>query len=631
VRRTPTSSTPDPAATGAAGALADLVIEAVPDPLLVFDAELRCLSGNRAFQELFFAGAVQGRPIPDVLGSRWSESPLGDAIEALVARQRAFDGLEATVAVPRSGEHTLVCHGHPVGAGVYLLAMKDVTERLVAEELQQIVDTAPDAILFVDREGRIERVNVRAEALFGHPREHMVGQPIEMLIPERFRSRHVTHRSVFRHAPSVRPMGSGLALYARRKDGSEFPVDVNLSVVALKGRTLTAAAVRDITAHEEAERELARAKEDADLANLTKSRFLAAAGHDLRQPLQSLSMYLGILGRAPEQLTTGRIGEKMARSIEAMGDLLDALLDISKLDAGAVEPHPRDVPVQDVVDRAVANLEPQAGARALRLDMVRCSVRVHTDPILLERIVTNFLANAIRYTDAGRVLVGCRRRGAGVQVQVWDTGIGIPAESLDHIFEEYVQLQVPGPERGKGLGLGLAVVRRLSTLLEHRLEVRSRLGQGSMFAVTLPGARAGRADACAVEPVAALVSGAGVSVLLVDDDASILDATSLLLETYGFDVRTASGVEEALAQARRRPPDAVVADYRLPAGNGFDVIRRIRALSGTHVPAVVMTGDTSTRDERIILPEGCALIHKPVDVEELLQALAHVRAKPARS
>jgi two-component system CheB/CheR fusion protein len=288
--------------------------------------------------------------------------------------------------------------------------------------------------------------------------------------------------------------------------------------------------------------------------------------------------------------------------------------------------------IGELLKAIAADVEPHAGGKDVSLKIVRSSCRVRSDPRLLETIIQNLAFNAIRYTPkGGRVLIGCRRRGSNLRIEVWDTGVGIPQEQLEAIFEEFVQLDNPERSRDKGLGLGLAIVSRLSSLLGHATDVRSVPGRGSVFCVTVPLAPpAGEHAAAAGGAASDARSGCDARLLLIDDDEAIVQASSMLLRLEGFQVETAAGIEEAraLIEDEGLRPDLVVCDYRLPAGQkGTEVVHRVRELLGWPVPAIILTGDTSNTLLRGIREMGLDVLYKPVAGDDFVAAIRRTLAR----
>lgn len=493
---------------------------------------------------------------------------------------------------------------------------------LAEPHIRDLFDSAPDATVIVDEGGHIVFANLQVAEVFGYQPGELVGVAVEVLLPERFQANHANHRAAFLSAPMVRPMGSGLELYGRRKDGSEFPIEVSLSPLQTEHGILVSSAVRDVTKHKALEAELSKTKEAAERATVTKSRFLAAASHDLRQPLQSISLYLGVLNKMVRDKpdTALEVSAKIEKSLGVMGELLDALLDISMLDSGSITPNKRNFALQPLFDTLAADNDPPAKEKGLALIIEPSDAVVHSDPALLQRILENFVTNAVRYTESGGVTVACRSENAMLKIEVRDTGIGIPEEAIDTVFDEYFQLENPVRDRRKGLGLGLSIVRHISALLETPLDVSSELGEGSVFSVTVP---VGQPIEEAVKPVA-LPKAANrreknPSILFVDDDPAIVDATCMVLEMADIRVRTALDGGAAIAMLESGyQPDMVVSDYRLPGANGVEVVRRARDLWGDSLPIVLMTGDTSGRAIKNAKLSNCTVLHKPVDSDQLI-------------
>lgn len=365
---------------------------------------------------------------------------------------------------------------------------------------------------------------------------------------------------------------------------------------------------------EEATAELRARKEEAERATLAKSRFLAAASHDLRQPMHALGLFISELSQHAHQPETRRLVRQIAASAEAMENLLDSLLDISKLDAGVFKPNLRTFPLQPLLDRLEVDFLPMAEERRLRLRLRPTGAWVQSDPALLERVLINLLSNALRYTQEGSVLVACRRRGPLLRVEVRDSGVGIAPEAQDIIFHEFVQLENAERARNKGLGLGLAIVRRLTDLLGHRLALRSRVGGGSVFAVELPYAEPQDA-APAAEGERPPGDLAGTRIVVVDDDPLALASLHSLLLSWGCQVYAADGLENITMELATRGvvPQVVVSDYRLRGPRtGVDVIRALRNRWDPELPAILISGDTAAETLRQAQAEELVLLHKPV-------------------
>jgi PAS domain S-box-containing protein len=480
-----------------------------------------------------------------------------------------------------------------------------------------LLDLAPDPTVVVDATGTIVFANAQVAHAFGYDPAEIVGRPVELLLPDRFKHAHPAHRARFAEHAKPRPMGAGGALHGRHKLGKEFPVEISLSPVATPDGLLVVAAIRDAT--------LRRDKEDQLIAaNRQKTRFLAAASHDLRQPLQTLNL----LNRAAKKQAAGNdamlsLLESQQVALDSMAALLASVLDISKLDSGGVTASPVACAIGDILERIRSDFGPQAAEKELELVVERSSEGVLTDPELMRRLIGNLVSNAIRYTQRGQVRVSAVRNGAHVVVEVADTGVGVPREQLERIFDEFYQVD-RGAQRPEGLGLGLSIVRRLQQLLGCGLQVESVVGKGTAFRVTVAHAElAGLASASRAETG----STAGGRVLIVDDERAVADATSLLLSLEGFDVSTASSESEALEHVREGAPDVIVSDFHLRGGEtGAQVVAAVRLYVGKAVPVIFITGDTSRSTLASLGLENSQMLNKPVRADDLLDA---VRARIA--
>src|SRR5262245_60604154 len=293
---------------------------------------------------------------------------------------------------------------------------------LSAELVRSVLDSAPDAMIIIDASGAIVFANDQVTALFGYPADQVVGLRVERLLPERFRERHIGHRANYAKAGRVRPMGIGLDLFALRADGTEFPVEISLSPIRDGDQLVIAAAIRDVTERKRVERELKQARAEADRANLAKSRFLATASHDLRQPLQSLGLLNGTLRRLVTGSDASEALEQQELAIGAMSRLLNALLDISKLESGAVKPDVTDFQVAALLEELRAEFAGLARDKGLLFSVETSVDSVHSDPSLVGQILGNLIANAIKYTPRGSISIRCRREGDSVRIDVRDSG-----------------------------------------------------------------------------------------------------------------------------------------------------------------------------------------------------------------
>ena len=374
--------------------------------------------------------------------------------------------------------------------------------------------------------------------------------------------------------------------------------------------------------------ELREKKEEAEIATRAKSQFLAAASHDLRQPTHALGMFVARLGQLPHDAQTRHLVANLDASVRAMQDLLDGLLDISKLDAGAVQVNLHATPLNAIFEQIRLAMLDAASDKGLRLRVRPTSAWVRSDPVLLQRILQNLVANAVRYTQQGSVLLACRPSGDGpdsgarVRIEVWDSGIGIAPEHQHQVFREFYQVGNAERDRTRGLGLGLNIVERTAHLLGHSFTLRSSLGQGTRFTLEVPLARA---DAAPPEPVQApaITRLNGLAVMVIEDDALAAEGLVGLLASWGCTVLAADGQQQALAHmAQSGVPDVIVSDYRLRGGdNGIAAIDALRVAAGHSIAACLMSGDT---DQALITQArqaGLTLLHKPVRPAKLRSLL----------
>ncbi len=379
------------------------------------------------------------------------------------------------------------------------------------------------------------------------------------------------------------------------------------------------------------------AKLEAERANRAKSRFLAAASHDLRQPLQTIAFVQGLLARTVQGEKAQNLVKRLDDTVQAMSGMLNALLDINQIEAGGVKADIVSYQLNDLFDRLRDEFSYHAKAKSLVLRVVPCGQSVHTDPRLLEQVIRNLLTNAIKYTRSGKVLLGCRRREGALSIEIWDTGIGIPDSELQTIFEEYHQLDNEARQRSRGLGLGLAIVQRLVTLLGYKVHVRSKLGKGSVFAIeiALPadgmdGSESGVSDLPEITPPSA-AGGKSRTVLVVEDDPDVRELLALLLDAEGYRVTTAFDGPAALELVEKGMlnPDLVIVDYNLPKGmDGVEVAARLRISLKRAVPVIVLTGDISTKTLTEIARSDCVHLNKPVQLKKMMAVIETLLAMP---
>ena len=611
---------------------AEAIVDSIREPLVVLDTSHRILSVNAAFEANF------GMTSQDIRNKEPRETRINlllqPKLHELLGRARenqaTIETIELDVNGPGGGAQVWRATArrfHPAATvrPMILLTLEDITDQrhVLRQQLQMMIDAMPGAVLAVDDQRRISFVNAQVEPLFGYRPEELAGQQIDMLLPAALRARHVQlHTAYLAGSSAPRPMGSGLDLTGLTKDGEEIPLDIGLGPMPTAGGLMVLAVIHDLRAQKQGEIILREAVAAADSANLTKSRFIAAASHDLRHPLQTLGLLLGVLMKRTNDPDSRTIIGKLEDAIAGMAELLDTLLDVSQIDAGVIKPDIADVQAGAVFARLSETFAPMAAAKGLKLRVVPSCAVIRSDGHLFERIVGNLLSNAIKYTDHGGILLGCRRQGGKIRVEVWDTGIGIPESSTKAVFEEFYRLN-PDDSARFGLGLGLYIVRRFAAFLDHTIEVRSQPGKGTMFAVVV--APSGVARQWQLPAGAAAQAGSSPpAILLIEDDPKQLDSLRLLAESEGYRILVARTGAAALALVRNagNRPDAIVADYHLPDGmTGLQIIKELRSALAAQVPALILSGDKSAPARAAFEASAQAFITKPVKAAELLARL----------
>ena len=506
-------------------------------------------------------------------------------------------------------------------------------QRTTANDMQNVLYSTDVATLFLDRQFNIRFFTPATRLLFsvipsdvGRPLTDLVSLAADAALP------HDVRAVLEVLTPIEREIEANGVWFMRRV------LPYRTEDKGVEGVVIT---FTDITERKNTARALEAAKQEAERANAAKSRFLSAASHDLRQPLQTLALLQGLLAKAvaglgPQAKGAEKLVARLDDTLSAMSGMLNTVLDINQIEAGVVAADMSDVPIGAMLARLEEEYGYLAQAQGLRWRVVPCSLSVRSDPRLLEQMVRNLVSNALKYTKRGRVLLGCRRHGAALRIEVWDTGVGISADKLDAIFEEYNQLDNAARDRGKGLGLGLSIVQRLSFLLGHKVSVRSTRGRGSVFTIEVALAQGGQPPRASALAVAAAPKPSRTgAILVVEDDPAVRDLLQIFLAGEGHHVAAAADGDAALklVATATANPDLLLTDYNLPGDmTGLQLAARLREKREPPLPVIVLTGDISAAAMLDIAQHECVPLSKPVKLDvltEVLQRLLPEEAVPS--
>ena len=493
---------------------------------------------------------------------------------------------------------------------------------------ERLIETMPAPMFHKNEAGIYAGCNAAFERMIGLPRREVVGKSVHQVWPKNIADTAANADASLFATPGSQAYETQISF----ADGSIHSVAFHEATLSRADGSVSGlvGVIWDVTERKQAAIAMAKAKETAEAANLAKSRFLAAASHDMRQPFQAIHLYHNLLTRHLNHPHQQELGERLGEAIAAGTDLLNALFEASVLDSGTVLAAPADLALEPLLTRLAGEMVEQAAAKRLKLRLVPCRATIRSDPVLLLQILRNLLTNAIRYTHRGGILLGCRRHGNEISIEIWDTGIGISEEKLDLIFEDFFQIGNPERQRAKGFGLGLAIARRTAKLLGHPLTVRSRLHHGSGFALRVP---------CGITaPVAASLEAPmtippqSPLILVIEDEPLLLNALRLMLEEQSYRVLAADGPTAALdlIAANAEAPNLILSDYRLPGSlNGDEIVTRLRQTLNRVIPAILITGDTYLPAGDGTFAEALCVLHKPVSIDLLYRTIDTMIRKDA--